>query len=204
MLIHASMQLPYWAEVLSVATYLINHRPSSSIGHKVPYTCLYRTPPTYEHLQVFGCLCYPNLQASSPHKLAPRSTSCVFLGYPSSHKGYRCLDLDTHHIIISRHVIFDELTFHFACESPVPDNSFDFLLDDSEFCSYPNNPAAPLPATAAPSSPTVDKHVLPLASSSPGGHGPMPPPGCLGAPSPEGGASATAVQTAAVSSVAAI
>jgi transposase InsO family protein len=41
LLIHASMQPPYWAEALSVATYVINRRPSSSIGHEVPCTRLY-------------------------------------------------------------------------------------------------------------------------------------------------------------------
>ncbi|KAF8700144.1 hypothetical protein HU200_034511 [Digitaria exilis] len=64
--------------------------------------------PSYEHLRVFGCKCYPNLSATAPHKLAPRSTLCVFLGYPSDHKGYRCLDLTTNRIILSRHVVFDE------------------------------------------------------------------------------------------------
>ena len=88
-LIRASMPPPYWAEALAVATYLLNRRPSSSVGGEVPYTRLHRTPPSYDHLRVFGCLCYPNLQATSPHKLAPHSTACIFVGYPSFHKGYR-------------------------------------------------------------------------------------------------------------------
>jgi hypothetical protein len=87
LLIHASMPPAYWAEALAVATYLMNRRPSSAINHELPYYRLHGSPPAYAHLCVFGCLCYHNLQATSPHKLAPRSTSCVFLGYPSSHKG---------------------------------------------------------------------------------------------------------------------
>lgn len=35
----------------------------------VSYTRLYGTPPQYDHLQVFGSLCYPNLQATFAHKL---------------------------------------------------------------------------------------------------------------------------------------
>jgi histone deacetylase 1/2 len=122
-LLHASMPPSYWAEALAAACYLLNRRPSSSIHTEVPYTCLFREQPTYDHLRVFGCLCYPNLQATSAHKLASRSTACVFLGYPSSHKGYRCLDLSTRRIIISRHVIFDESRFPFADGSPAPDSS---------------------------------------------------------------------------------
>jgi hypothetical protein len=128
----------------------------------------------------------------------------VFLGYPSTHKGYCCLDLATRRIIISRHVVFDEFS-PFARESPVPDSSFDFLLDDdSEFCYCPTNPAVPPPAPAAPSSPIVDEHVPPLASSSPDGCGLVPPPGSSSTPSPAGGASAAAVQPAAASSAAAV
>jgi hypothetical protein len=95
LLIHASMPPTYWAEALTVATYLMNRRPSSAINHELSYYRLHDSPPAYAHLRVFGYLCYPNLQATSPHKLAPRSTACVFLGYPSSHKGYRCLDMST-------------------------------------------------------------------------------------------------------------
>ena len=117
MLLHASLPPAYWAEGLLTACYLHNRRPSSSIQHDIPYTRLHNQQPTYNHLRVFGCLCYPNMQATSKHKLAPRSTACVFLGYPPSHKGYRCLDLSTRRIIISRHVIFDETAFPFAATS---------------------------------------------------------------------------------------
>jgi len=137
----------YWAEALAAACYLLNRRPSSSIHSEVPYTRLFREQPTYDHLRVFGCLCYPNLQATSAHKLAPRSTACVFLGYPSSHKGYRCLDLSTRRIIISRHVVFDESRFPFADGSPAPDSSLlDFLVDDTvDTMPCSTNPAASPP-----------------------------------------------------------
>jgi hypothetical protein len=60
---------------------------------------------------MFGCACYPNTSATAPHKLSHRSTRCLFLGYSLDHKGYRCLDLTSHCIIISCHVIFDEDVF---------------------------------------------------------------------------------------------
>jgi histone deacetylase 1/2 len=76
-LLHASMPAPYWAEALATACYLLNRRPSSAIRSEIPYTRLYRESPSYAHLRVFGCLCYPNLQVTSAHKLAPRSTACL-------------------------------------------------------------------------------------------------------------------------------
>jgi transposase InsO family protein len=61
LLLHASMPASYSAEALAAAYYLLNRRPSSSIHSKIPYTCLFGTVPSYDHLRVFGCLCYPNL-----------------------------------------------------------------------------------------------------------------------------------------------
>lgn len=62
------------------------------------------------------CACYPNL-SSTAHKLAPRSAHRVFLGYSHDHKGYRCLDLSTHCLLISHHVTFDETGFPFSTTS---------------------------------------------------------------------------------------
>jgi hypothetical protein len=129
LLIHAAMSPPYWAEALSTVVFLTNRQPSSSIHNGIPYHLLYREMPDYSLLRVFGCLCYPNLSATTPHKLSPHSAACVFLGYPPSQKGYRCLDLSTRKIIISRHVVFDETHFPFAASKPRPD-FFDFLLQD--------------------------------------------------------------------------
>jgi hypothetical protein len=66
-----------------------------------PYFTLHGVAPSYEHLRVLGCACYPNLSIKAAYKLAPRSTRCIFLGYSAEHKGYRCLDLTTNSIIIS-------------------------------------------------------------------------------------------------------
>jgi hypothetical protein len=91
------------------------------VSQPTPYFALYGTAPTYDHLRVFGCACYPNTFVTAPHKLSPRSTRCLFLGYSSDHKGYRCLDLASHRIIISCHVVFDEDVFPLAGPSPPTD-----------------------------------------------------------------------------------
>jgi hypothetical protein len=63
--------------------------------------------------RVIGCKCYPFTRHNSPHKLAPRSSCCVLLEYSHIYKGYKCLDLQTNKILISKHVLFNEHTFPF-------------------------------------------------------------------------------------------
>jgi hypothetical protein len=113
--------------------YLLNHLPMKMISAASTHVALFGFAPSYEDLHVFGCACYPNTAATAPHKLAPQSTRCVFLGYSTDHKGYRCLDLSTNRMIISRHVIFDEDSFPLAASPNLTD--LDFLLESGSMVS---------------------------------------------------------------------
>lgn len=95
LLFQAHLPSTYWVEALHAAVHILNLLPSKSINGKIPFSTLFNKPVSYSHLKVFGCLCYPNQNNSTQHKLAPRSSKCLFLGYPSNHRGYRCLDLST-------------------------------------------------------------------------------------------------------------
>jgi hypothetical protein len=95
LLIQALLPGRYWAEGLHTAVYLLNRLATKTISAACPHVALFGSAPSYEHLRVFSCACYPNIADTAPHKLAPRSTRCVFLGYSTDHKGYRCLDLST-------------------------------------------------------------------------------------------------------------
>jgi hypothetical protein len=87
LLIQASLPGQYWAERLHTTVYLLNHLPTKMISAAYPHVALFGSAPSYEHLRVFGCACYPNIVATALHMLAPRSTRCVFLGYSTDHKG---------------------------------------------------------------------------------------------------------------------
>ena len=122
LLIQASLPPRFCAESLHTATYLLNHLPSTASPAPTPHHALFGTPPRYDHVRVFGCACYPNTSATASHKLAPRSTRCVFLGYSPDHKGYRCFDLTSCRVLISRHVVFDESDCPYSTSStPSPD-----------------------------------------------------------------------------------
>ncbi|KAL8144195.1 hypothetical protein V2J09_017227 [Rumex salicifolius] len=114
LIFHAHLPARFWAEALHTATYLLNITPTATLQMRTPHTALLKTEPDYQSLRVFGCLCYPTLTATTNHKLEPRTRQCIFLGYAAHHKGYKCLDLKNHKIIISRHVIFFETEFPFT------------------------------------------------------------------------------------------
>ena len=153
--LHASMPPPYWAEAFAAATYLLNRHPSASVQHAIPYQLLHQQLLDYSSLRVFGCLCYPNLSATTSHKLSPRSTPCLFLGYPSSHKGY--LRAATRRVIVPCHVVFDETVFPFAATPSAASmpSSLDFLMQGLSPPADTPPPAAvecssaPLPSSKA-------------------------------------------------------
>src|SRR6185437_15909056 len=92
------------------------------------------------------CACYPNTSATAPHKLAPRSTRCVFLGYSPDHKEYRCFDLTSRRVLISRHVAFDESDFPYSTSStPSPDPELESLFPTDPVVQTPL-PVCPFPA----------------------------------------------------------
>ena len=93
LLFQVSLPPSLWVEALQTATYHINILPIKTLRSSTPHFPLFGTVPSYDHLRVFGCKCYPNMYAIATHKLSPRSTLCVFLGYSAHHKGYYCLDL---------------------------------------------------------------------------------------------------------------
>lgn len=99
------------------AVFLINRLPTSTLGLKSSYELVFGSPPSYDLLRIFGCACYPWLTPFGWSKLDYKSTRCVFLGYSIHHRGYQCLDIKSGRILyLSRHVIFDELTFPFMCQ----------------------------------------------------------------------------------------
>jgi hypothetical protein len=120
LLLQTHLPTRLWAEALHTSTYLLNRLPSTVCPTPAPHQALFGTPPRYDHLCVFGCACYPNTAATAPHKLTPRSTLRVFLGYSPDHKGYRCFDLSSRRVLISRHVVFDEFMFPYSTTTTPP------------------------------------------------------------------------------------
>ncbi|CAJ2649804.1 unnamed protein product [Trifolium pratense] len=86
LLAHASIPPIFWHHALQMATYLHNILPNKKLTLQSPTKILYQKDPSYSYLRVFGCLRYPLIPSTTRNKLQPRSTPCVFLGYPSNHR----------------------------------------------------------------------------------------------------------------------
>ncbi|CAH9146225.1 unnamed protein product [Cuscuta epithymum] len=110
---HANLPIEFWGECVLAAGYLINRLPSPVIENKSPYEMLYKKPPLYTHLRVFGCLCYAHSKETTGDKFAQRGIKCVFLGYAYTQKGWKVYDLEKQRHFISRDVKFIETIFPF-------------------------------------------------------------------------------------------
>jgi transposase InsO family protein len=111
LLSQSKLPLSYWSYAISTAAHIINKLPTPNLGNQSPWDALYQVAPDLSHLRTFGCECFPLLTPYNSHKLLPKTTPCVFLGYPLHTKGYYCLDPITHRLYTSRHVLFNETVF---------------------------------------------------------------------------------------------
>ncbi|CAL9000116.1 unnamed protein product [Prunus brigantina] len=133
-----------WVKAALTAVHLINLLPTPNLQWDTPYNRLFQHPPSYSHLRVFGCSCFPYLGPYTEHKLTNRTLECVFLGYNSHHKGYRCLHPSTGRVYTSRHVLFNEM--HFPFEHLQVSSSSEYV--DIEF--HPILPSTHVPISITP------------------------------------------------------
>lgn len=75
----------------------------------IDFPLLYKQHPDYKYLKVYGCAIFP-LRPYNSHKFDFRSHECLFLGYSTTHKGYKCLS-PSGKLIISKDVLFNEYKF---------------------------------------------------------------------------------------------
>ncbi|CAL1402205.1 unnamed protein product [Linum trigynum] len=129
---HSGLPVRFWGECVLTATYLINRLPSSVVGNRTPYEVLLGRPPTYHHLRNFGCLVYTKDTGHGLDKFVERGRRGVFIGYPTSQKGYRVYDFRSRRIITSRdcHFVEDSLPY----KASMDDNGGDGIPRSVDMC----------------------------------------------------------------------
>ena len=96
-----------WSEAVMTAIYLINRMPSRILGMKSPELllgrCDFKVPP-----KVFCCVCFIKEHRLVVSKLDPQAVKCIFVGYASTQKGYKCWDPIGRRLFVSMGVTFHE------------------------------------------------------------------------------------------------
>uniref|UniRef100_A0A2N9FS43 Reverse transcriptase Ty1/copia-type domain-containing protein n=1 Tax=Fagus sylvatica TaxID=28930 RepID=A0A2N9FS43_FAGSY len=168
----SKLPMSYWSYAVSIATHLINRLPTPNLSHKTPWDMLFHKQLDLTYLKSFGCQCFPLLTPYTAHKLHPKTTPCVFLGYPSHTKGYLCLDPITKRLYTYRHVLFNEHIFpgltHSTDALPpsntlnISSNAWITTLTSFHTCIH-TFPPLPLSTESNTASPTNITSPLPLS-----------------------------------------
>ena len=83
----------FWHLAVLTATYLMNRTTSRVLDGHAPMHVLQPECTLFHVLpRVFGCTCFVQNRSPLRTKLDDKAIRCVFLGYFSNSKGYRCYD----------------------------------------------------------------------------------------------------------------
>jgi transposase InsO family protein len=99
----------FWAEAVATAVYIMNRTPTTAVHGMTPENKFTGKKLDVSHFRVFGCIAYMHVPEEKRSKLDPKADKCIFIGYSSKQKGYRCFNPSTRKLQVSRDVVFDEM-----------------------------------------------------------------------------------------------
>jgi len=122
LLFDAKLPKMYWAEAVNHASYLINRSLASAHG-EIPNEVFFNIKVNVSDLKLFGTKCWVLVPKKKRLKWDKNSLQLIFLGYDQFTKGFRCVDIKTRKMTISRNVKFMEAD---------TDKCAEFSLDEPE------------------------------------------------------------------------
>ncbi|KAG7578958.1 Reverse transcriptase RNA-dependent DNA polymerase [Arabidopsis thaliana x Arabidopsis arenosa] len=114
MLFEKHMPKRFWGDAVLTSCYLINRIPTRILNNQSPFQVLNNQSANIDHLKVFGSVCFVFVPGDLRNKLEPKSTKCVFIGYSTTQKGYKCYDPVMNRYYVSRDVKFMEDEAYFG------------------------------------------------------------------------------------------
>jgi len=99
-----------WVAAIQSACHVINRLPPWPGTESSPFEALYHRKPNVSYFRVFDSVCYVHVSKSNRTKLDPRARQCIFVGYDTHRKGWRCMDPKIKKVTVSRDVVFDEVS----------------------------------------------------------------------------------------------
>ena len=121
LLIGMNVPSHHWDDTVVTAVHLLNRMPSKVLQFKTPLQILSThfslpsillIPP-----RIFGCVAFVHLHKNQRTKLDPCAVRCIFLGYATNKKGYRCYNPATKRTFVTMDVTFLESENYYS--SPV-------------------------------------------------------------------------------------
>ncbi|KAJ0606762.1 putative RNA-directed DNA polymerase [Helianthus annuus] len=124
MIIESQTPQYFWPEAIATSVYLLNRLPTQILKHKTPLQTLASQVPIPSVLtllpRVFGCTVYVHIPKSDRNKLEPCAEKCLFVGYATHQKRYRCYNPVTRRIHVTMDCDFLESEFYFSDQSSIP------------------------------------------------------------------------------------
>jgi hypothetical protein len=107
LLFHKSVPKQYWGEAVLTAAHLINRLPSPILDFKSPTEILTTFFPHFKISnnlipRIFGSVAFVHIHSPNRGKLDPRAIRCIFIGYSSTQKGYKCFHPSTRKFCLFR------------------------------------------------------------------------------------------------------
>ncbi|KAE8676041.1 hypothetical protein F3Y22_tig00111634pilonHSYRG00007 [Hibiscus syriacus] len=116
----------FWAKAMRTAAFVINRLPQPRLGFVSPFEKLWNIKPTVSYFRVFGCVCYVFVPDHLRSKFDKKAVRCIFVGYDSQRKGWKCCDQISGRCYTSRNVVFDEASSWWSSEKEVLPDSREF------------------------------------------------------------------------------
>ena len=129
----------YWADAVIHAVYLKNRMWHATLK-TTPYQLYYGVSPNLSHIRVFGSRVYAKIPGKRPAKLDKHVYLGIFLGYGSTAKHIKYIDINTGRLKRASHVTFDEGHYTSTKRPPGAQLLYDIGLTSFTIDQTPDTP----------------------------------------------------------------